>query len=193
MARNPLIGFLDTSKKPPRNPGTNGVEERQLDPETPTLEYYEGDNNAWRGTEMHGVKPIDHAKAYEISAADNAPVISHTPVPHEAEPIDVRIVNEYARELRTGQLFSLPVNESVTRVVGLHDGRSKLTIRNTGAAVPAVVYLSTESSVNPITSFRLETGAEIALTIESELYAVCAIGAATTLQVIDEYPIKLPN
>lgn len=192
MARNPLIGFLDTSKKPSRNPGTNGVEERQLDPDTPTLEYYEGDNNAYRGTEMHGVATKEHAKAYEHQPTDNAPVTSYLPPPKEAEPIDVRIVNEYARELRSGQLFSLPVTDTATRVVGIHDGRTKITIRNTGGAAPSVVYLSTESTVNPITSFRLETGAEITLTIECELWAVCSAGAATTLQVIDEYPVKLP-
>lgn len=189
MARNPLMAFIDASKKPPRNPGIAGVEEREINPDTPVLEYYEGDNNAWRGTEQHGVATKDHAKAYEGEPLGENNTTTFVPEPKIVDPIDVRVVNEFPNEIRRARLFSYPVNDQPAQLVNARTSRYRLFIKNIDVANS--IFLNSKNNVNVVTAFELKPGAEISLSTEEEMWAICAATLTAKAQVIDEYSVKV--
>lgn len=154
--RNPLIGLIDTSKKTPVHPGIAGVEEHDPTHSDPTMEHYAGDNNAWRGTEMHGVATKEHAEAYDHGSAnaENAPVVSYTHIPEPKEAIDVRVVNEYAHEERTFRGIQFPVGPVAQQIVGAHPKRSRVTIKNiaqssvSSGTLPSNIFLANLAGTN---------------------------------------------
>lgn len=132
---NPLLSFMrNVSKKPPRHPGIAGVKERDIIYTEPLEEAYEGDNNAWRGTEQHGVKSPQHATAYDTGDtqrdAENAGVVDYAEIPEPVQAIPVEIVNQFARELRDHREYQFPVGANAQQIVGANDKRSRVTIRN---------------------------------------------------------------
>lgn len=153
---NPLLQtFRDRSKTPPRNPGIAGVEEREIIIENPELEHYAGTNNAYRGTEQHGVKTDDHATAYDPGEDDaRNEIVSPTPLAPVVEPIPVLIVNDYGREERQFRAAQFPIGDRAQQVVSAHPKRSRVTIRNIAqvttstGTLPANIFLATTSSLN---------------------------------------------
>jgi len=155
MARNPLLGFIDASKRPPRNPGINGVTEREIITEEPVQEFYEGDNNAYRGTETHGVSTETHAKAFDPGSPDLGEDHGNVYLdpPKAVDAIPVEIVNQYPREQRRHRAYSFPVSSNAQQIVTAHPKRSRVTIKNpvqtsvdTGT-LPPNVFLSNLTNV----------------------------------------------
>lgn len=188
--RNPLLGIMDSSKRPPKHPGIAGVEDREIHLTDPTMEHYAGDNNAWRGTEMHGVATKEHATSYDpgVHSEENAHVISEHHDPIEHDPIDVRIVNEFNEEVRDFRAVQFPVGAIAQAIVGAHPKRLKVLIRNPSANVNPV-YIGQDPTVASFTGFGLYPGQELSLSAGRAIYAVSPLGA--TLHIIDEFSIEL--
>lgn len=129
---NPLVQFSEiVGRKTPRHPGVAGVKPEADTPESE--EYYEGDNQAWRGTELHGVKSEHNSKAVEYGNrdAENAEVLTkYAPAPDPVDPIPVVVVNEYSREQRRFRAASFPVRDQAQQIVGAHERRTRVLIRN---------------------------------------------------------------
>lgn len=196
MARNPLLAFLDTSKRPPRNPGIAGVEEREIVLTDPELEYYEGDNNAWRGTEQHGVASQDHAKAYEVPAhnPDTAEIIS--PIPEEApkDPIDVRVVNEYSSERRAWRTSreTLMPKQPPRQIVNRNENRSKLIIKVLSFNDIFINHMMFNGLEN-VEGFMVTGESEFAMNTEDAVFAVADWNADDPVQlcIYEEYSVEL--
>lgn len=190
---NPLMQtFRDRSKRPPRNPGIAGVEERQIVIDNPEMEHYAGSNNAYRGTEQHGVKTDEHATAYDPGEHDgHSEVVSPMPIKAVVEPIPVLVVNEYGSESKQFRAYSFPVSARAQQIVNAHPMRKSVTIKNpTASANP--VYINSDSTLSLITGFPLDPGQEVLIYTETEVWAMCAAGQTATLRILDQYSVELP-
>lgn len=153
---NPLVQFAGIigGKRPPRHPGVAGV---KLEADTPEAEeYYEGQNQAWRGTQLHGVETETNSKAVEWGNRDqeNAEVLTqYDPAPEQVDPVAVYVVNEYSREQRQFRAAQFPVRDTAQQIVSGHDHRSSVRIRNIGqtltpsSTLPPNNFLATMNNV----------------------------------------------
>lgn len=153
---NPLLQtYRDRSKKPPRNPGIAGVEEREIIIENPEMEHYAGANNAYRGTEQHGVKTDEHASIYDPGNDDaHHEDINPMSIEPTVQPIPVLVVNEYGKEERQFRAYQFLVQAQAQQIINAHPKRSRVTIRNVAqvststGTLPSNIFLATTSSVN---------------------------------------------
>lgn len=190
---NPLVQFGQHigGKKPPRHPGVAGVKPEADTPESE--EYYEGQNQAWRGTELHGVPTEHNSKAVEYGNhnAENADVVTkYAEPPNLADPVPVVVVNEYSREQRRFRTAQFSLRDRAQQIVGAHERRSSVRIRNMETVNK--VFVGTDASMSVIVGYRLDPGQELSLKTETEVFAMCNIGETALLSILDEYSVEIP-
>lgn len=179
---NPLIGTvrLNTSKR--------GMTDRPQHAETPVIESYVGENNAYRGINDHGVaqqSAPEPAPGYEGMTSG----VYEEEEP-EKEPIAVRIVSQSARELRrfrTGTEFVDSTTALVARmVIGRNSARVLVKVKNTSANL---VYFGETESVTTYTGYPLAAGAEQTFNCEDPVWFVAAAGLSVTLAIYEEFTV----
>jgi len=164
----------------------------------PVPEHYEGVSFPYRGTESHGVNPpkdIDPEEYYDIQTQDDGP----NPYPvapdiKEEDPIPVRIVQKSSRERRAWRGKQIAVTDQKIQILGRHEKRGKVVIRNTTMSTNNV-YIAEDQSVSPYTGFILRNAAAVSgsldLNTTEEIWAVCDTGETATVFVAYEYSVDL--
>lgn len=194
---NPLMSAFqkNTSKKPPTNPGVT-------EPLEPVLEDYAGDNNAWRGTELHGVRGEHQAEAYDMADdKDTQEGYTYLPAESEVDPIPVRVVGEFSRERKRFRAYQYAVDSSkVHMIVGRHEKRQCVRIRNipqvttNNNSAPASEVITTQTNqVASGTSAEVTIPATGWTSIEFFLNVTSLTGAAPDLTFTIEETIDGTN
>jgi len=158
----------------------------------PVPEKIEGIYYPYRGTENHGVKqpnPEAVDDYYESEHWDDGDVPRVLEPEPEPEPVPVRVVQETARERLSWRSIQVPVTDVKSQVVGRHEKRRNLIIRNPSTS--SDVFIAEDQSVSTYTGYLLEQGQEITLRTTEEVYAVCAPGENTVLHIAYEYAVEL--
>lgn len=128
----------------PQNLSKNPPRDRVIDP---VPEKYEGYNNPYRGTEMHGVEPTEDPRATPDHSSGRD-VVYDEPLP-EPEPIPVVVRTTGGREFRRSRIFQGKANaRNPSRVVGKDESRIKVKLKNLGASVVYVGNNDTTANVN---------------------------------------------
>lgn len=175
---NPLIGSarLNTGKRADDRPHAT----------PPVLEAYEGDNNAYRGTQDHGVPSKSLAIAIDDDEWEDT-VSGEMEIEKEpVAPVPVRIVSEYTREFRKFQTGRGTVGTTGTRIVGRRNGRTACLIVNNGANT---IYIGDTESVQPSTGFPIGAGGSITVNAEAAVYAIAETDA-NAIAIWDEFSVK---
>lgn len=157
----------------------------------PVPEHYVGTNNPYRGIEDHGVKP-NNDPSPTGAWADNHEGFTYVKEDPAQAPIDVHVVNLYARELRKCRVHVMSVNGSRTQqFVGRNEARQSITFRNNDAALS--VFIGITISMNTaLNGFELKPGQDLTLFTEDELFV---LGTAVDplvqrVQAIEQYSVK---
>lgn len=189
---NPLIQtYRDRSKKPPRNPGIAGVEEREIIHDDPTLEHYAGSNNAWRGIEQHGVDAKSHASAYDHGDySDDNDLVYPVELPEVVAAIPVEIVNQFGHEERQFRAYQFLVQAGAQQIVNAHPKRRRVTIKNPTQVSASTGTLPSNIFLANLTGTNSGNGATVNLPVTNwtdlmVTYTVSAmvLGAATDLRM----------
>lgn len=115
----------------PANMSKNPPKDRAIEP---TPESYEGYNNPYRGTEMHGVEPTDDPRP--VPGYGSGRTVEYDPPLPEPEPIPVVVVHTGARELRRSRIYQSSANVGApTQIVGRDESRILVKLKNLGASV----------------------------------------------------------
>lgn len=131
---NPILSMR------PRNTGRRPDKE-EMDIE-PVPEHYEGYNNPYRGTELHGVEPNTEPRPVP-SHASVVDTEYDPPIP-EPDPIPVRIVTTGGRELRRSRIYQGKANAgNCNQILGRDEQRYKVKLKNLGTSV---VYVGNNDS-----------------------------------------------
>lgn len=193
---NPLLGMVP-KRRDPRN---RYQDTSAPQPITPVLEGYAGSNHPYRGLEQHGVQdtvePNDpETYGFDVDDPNADGGVHFVPVqedPKEPEPIPVKVIQEFKRELRTFATDRLTISGSdVKEIIGRDTDRSSFKLRNLTADKTLVVCHSREDM--SIRGFYLYAGTEISLTTEEPVYvqALSALDAdAVLIGIIAEYVRK---
>lgn len=158
----------------------------------PVPERTEGVFFPYRGTQNHGVKQPETAEPYEYYEQDqwdtdeNGKILDPEPEP---EPIPVKVVQDTARERLNWRAIQVPVNDVKSRIVGRHEKRRSVTVRNPGLSQS--VYIGADESVSTYTGYQLEQGTSVTLRTTEDIWAVCASGEASVIHVVYEYAVEL--
>lgn len=164
---NPLTRLLQTPSKTATD---------RPSPIPPRLESVEGQNFAYRGTETHGVTPTAKSEdpltddAFDALNPDGravfVPAIDH---PKDEDPIPVRIVTEFKREIKA---FStdrrIAVWNRADEIVGRDENRISLTIKNISSDKALFIGYSRETIF--LTGYPLYASQERTLTTEDPVY-----------------------
>lgn len=176
---NPLARVQVTSKKPPERPEAI----------PPVPEHYEGDNNPYRGTEDHGVKPTEKPSP---TGADWDTREGHTYLPpeEEYEPIPVRIVQQHGNEFRQFRVHRMSVNNGqAVQFLGRNLARQSVYVENPDAALTLMISHEREF---PLGGFILGPGQNVTLYTHDEIYVLgsAAAPAVQTAQAIEYYSVE---
>lgn len=159
---------------------------------TPVPDTVEGVFYPYRGNENHGVAQpptVDPDKYYEADQWDDGDIPETLKPEPEPEPIPVKIVQETARERLDWRPVRFLVTETKQQVVGRHEKRRSIVIRNLATA--DTVYLGADESVSTYTGFALEQGKELELRTTEDIWAVCAATETAEISIAYEYAIEL--
>lgn len=166
------------------------------EPRAPVPETVRGDVNPYRGLDPHGVAPSEQWS--DVPAFDGTRLVEYPPEKEEPDPIPVRIVQEGPKELRTFRVraFPLPTNGLVSQVLGAHEWRSTVKIKNTGTVTAYILDSpSGGSSIGsaPMNGYPLAQNESVDLTAQTAVYA-CNDGSTTVpiLVIIEQYTVNLP-
>jgi hypothetical protein len=164
----------------------------------PIPEEYAGINFPYRGPQNHGVEHpdnVDPEAYYDNDQYDDGPdKVPTLPPEKEPDPINVRVVNESARERYAIRTYTFPANgQTAQQMCGRNDRREKVLIKNhTGATNDLLI--GPGSGLDPITGYVLEPGQEVELHTTEEIYVIAAGGDANTLvtaSVLEEVSVEL--
>lgn len=147
-----------------------------------------GFNFPYRGTEQHGVAPVEqtHYTPSEKWALDeHAP--DYEAEPKHVEPVAVRIVQESSREFRSFSTGVATVDATVRMIAGRNDHRTTLRIRNTSAT--KAIYIGT-SMVNSVSGFPIAANASETLYTEMEVYAISEDGSSVNVAILAEFRVE---
>lgn len=157
----------------------------------PVLEHYAGTNNPYRGIEDHGVKSNNDPTPPGMWA-DNHTGFHYADEEPAQDPIDVRIVNQYQRELRKCRVHVMSVSNIRTQqFVGRNEARQSITFRNNDAVLS--VYVGTTIGMNiALNGFELKPGQDLTLFTEDELYVLgtAVDPAVQRVQAIEQYSVR---
>ncbi len=161
------------------------------EPIPPIPEEYVGTNNPYRGIEDHGVKPGNHPNP-PGAWADNHEGFTYVEEPPAIDPIPVKLVTEYGRELRKMRVHKLSVNAARTQqFIGRNDARSSVYISNPDAALHFFVGMS-QGMNTALNGFDLGPGQSVTLYTEDEIYILgtAVDPAVQTVQAIEHYSVR---
>jgi hypothetical protein len=145
------------------------------------------EHNPYRGTETHGVEP--RYDPVEIPGYDGRAV----PVQHEIkeapeiDPIPVKIVKGYTREIimwRPSQTSIGQRSGMAERVVGRNEKRARLILKNAG---PNNVFIGPSDGGLIIAGYRLDLNEVREFTAQDGMYAMCNPGEFATIHAIVEF------
>lgn len=173
----------------------------------PVPEEYEGHNNPYRGTEEHGVTPNTQPHDPDVYGVDpdnpnQGHLVKIEMSDKEPDPIPVRVVQEYKRELRRfgSDRISLDfttVNNPAGRpieLLGRSDSRSSVKLINLDGT-NTILVSNTREEIN-VRGYPLLPGKELSLTTEDPIFVAVVKNdftfpnAVATLAYLAEYSIK---
>lgn len=179
---NPLIGSR------PLNVGKRADDRPHATP--PVMEAYEGDNNAYRGIEDHGV-PSSRSLAVAIDDDYNEDSVSGIYVPEkpDPDPIAVRIVDLAKRELRRFNSYTeiIPAGGQARMIAGRNPARTKITFMAT-----ANWFIGNTESLSSFNSFLVAANGTRDMTTEDAVFACQAPDAVAPLliYVLEEFTVR---
>lgn len=164
----------------------------QTDRVQPTPERYAGENNPYRGVQEHGVEPTEESMQ-PPAHAEGRPVVYEEP-PEEQEPVPVRIVGEFGREIRLGQTDSVTLLKGQKRqLLGKDDKRISALVRNMDEA--ETVYIGFTNNISSFAGgYPLEPNAEMPLVVQGEVWMFYPeSGTADSVRVgfLTQYSVEL--
>lgn len=155
----------------------------------PVPEHVHGDFLPYRGQDVHGV--AETAKPVGVPGNDGTIAVVYEDPEPEPEPIPVRVVNQRGRELRLHRpiVVPLPANGAVQQVIGRHEARSSIRIKNTGTVV---AYLLTGMSGAIMTGYPMAVNETMDLSSQGAVY-MCNDGSATAgaVAILEQYSVEL--
>lgn len=157
----------------------------------PEPEHYAGVNFPYRGTETHGVEP-PHGAEYdtrEFQYPEEHP-IKYLPEEEEKPPIDVRVVNSSARERLDWRAVRVSVDDTGQQILGRHDKRSAVRIRNHDATNP--VYIGRSNGVQSYTGFMIPANSELyPFRSTEEIWGITDSGNVVEVSVMYDFAVEL--
>lgn len=164
---------------------------------TPETYQEKGVNFPYRGTETHGV-PYESTIPDELEGRQFEEVAQlpphYMPEPRKPIPVPVKIVDDSACERREWMadqfLITDGSNNAPLMVVGRHDNRHFVIIRNMDATNP--VYIGPSSNVNSQNGFQIPANTTSTRFYTTEaIYAACATGQTVQISVMWEYTVSV--
>jgi len=139
------------------------------EPIEPVPEHYEGYNNPYRGTELHGVEPTDDPRPVPGHASGRG--VEYDPPLPEPEPIPVVLRNEGGLELRRSRIYQGKANAlQSNQLVGRDDTRLKVRLKNLGTSV---VYIGNRNdTAHPNHGWPLAQNELFESETQDELWAI---------------------
>jgi hypothetical protein len=175
-------------------PGQADSRSREPERVQPVPEQYEGVNFPYRGIETHGVPVPENVKydTREFAYPEEEPETPESALP-EPDPVLVRVVDRSARERYVWRCSQFTVTEQAQQILGRHDKRRNVRIRNQGGADGgASVYIGYDDMVKTYTGYLIPTFTEIfPVTSTEEIWAVCAPGTDSTIYIMYEVAVEL--
>lgn len=155
----------------------------------PVEEHVQGEdwNNAYRGMEDHGVRG---EKATDVPGYDHERMAyQYIPEAHEVDPVPVRIVQQYSKELRKFRVVNVTVpTSSVVQLCGRNETRTKVSIKNMAAS--GFIWLGAEPFMtNDVMGYAIASRQEFSLTTEDPVYCYAAT-ADSQVCVLEEYTVS---
>lgn len=157
----------------------------------PVPEHYAGVNFPYRGTEQHGVAVPENAEynTRDFQYKEEEPE-EYLPGEPEPDPILVRVVQDYAREIRKLQVVRVPVSQQPQQIVGKNLARRSLRIRNTDAT--NAIYIGPDSNVNAVTGFKIPANSEPNPFVTTEaVYATTGDSTVVEVSALFEFVVEL--
>lgn len=156
----------------------------------PEMEAYAGHNHPYRGTEDHGVMPVDDPLP-ELDYADGR-LAEYSDSPPDPEPIPVRIVTKGGREIRRFRpmvAYAGPtdVNGVTTpkQILAKDDSRKNATIRNSNTET---IYISDEAETANVTyGYPIPQNATYQTESQEAVYASIAKTTSASVSIAVEY------
>jgi hypothetical protein len=154
-------------------------------PITPVVEFYEGDNHAYRGVETHGVPNTVEDTTIEDWDESEEKVIwvdeESTP-----DPIPVVIVHQGKREIKDWIVRRETCNNETKRIAGQNDRRFKMRIKNMDAA--KTVYVFPDSNASTFLGWPLGPLEVLPFdAAESDVWAVSGDGTQVEVAIFEEF------
>lgn len=169
---NPLIGSarLNTGKRADDRP--HAV--------PPVPEEYEGTNFPYRGTNEHGVEP--HSMPHEfLPEWDDTVSGEYEPEIAPVDPVPVRVVERYTRELKTWQPIRTIIPALETRMIlGQDNTRTSAVITNLGTET---IYIGDTVGVRDYTGFPVNAGGTFSFGAETAVYAYATVDTGIAIAV----------
>lgn len=162
----------------------------------PVPEHYEGENQPYRGTETHGVKPTEgvDAGAYyaEMQQDDGPDDVQYVAPDEELEPIAVRVVQKTSRERLSWRAVRFIVGDTPQQILGRHERRKNVRIRVHGALDGDPVYIGNESGLRPYTGYLIPAGTELyPFQSTEEIWAIADAGISVELSIMYDFGVEL--
>lgn len=154
---------------------------------TPVPDSFAPEFLPYRGTQTHGVAPSQDSHNIPDHRDDARPV-PVIPLPEKPEPVPVVVISDTGRRIRQWRGHSTYATPSVAQIVGAHDKRTKVTIRN--LSTDKTAYLGPDVTVSVVNGFPVLPGGAFEIGAESAVYGVCD-GASENvpLSVLVEYQV----
>lgn len=143
----------------------------------------------YRGMEQHGV-PATHPVWTKPSedCVDVEGELSATEQ-EDSRPVPVRIVQEFAREIRTWNATQTRADANPRELVGRNLQRTKLLIRN--LSVDVVVYIGRANGANYLSGYPVDPGQTIELNTTDEVHGVVGdITKVALIAVLQQFTIE---
>lgn len=158
--------------------------------EIPEPEHVAGEeyNQPYRGMEDHGVTPPYKATAvpnYDDEREGYLP----TPPEKEEEPIPVRVVQEFSKELKKFRVYTTTVaTGTAVNLCGRNEARSAIHIKNMAAS--GFIWISHSLSLcNDTFGYAIASRGEIVINTENPVYCYAAT-ADSQVCVMEEYTVS---
>lgn len=155
----------------------------------PRLESYEGENNAYRGIQDHGVESISRPDGFD--GYEDMHSGEFEPAKPDPDPVAVRIVDLSGKELRRFQTRQVPfLNGEVKQIVGRNPSRTKVQLMMWSSGT---IFIGNSDGVRSYTGYPLSEG-PVTLNTEDEVWACGNPDDPPTNQlaivVLEEFTVK---
>ncbi len=151
---NPFIGSTRLNTGKPADDRPHAVE--------PRPEAVVGTNFPYRGMNDHGV-PVEHVDPVSFAGYEDTQAGVYEPAEEIPDPIPVRVVREFTRELRRSRTAQFVVDGTgtssalVQMIAGRNPARTSISVKNFGAQT---VWIGESESVATFTGYPIAAGVE---------------------------------